>query len=210
MINLTTLFLYTIGAAVIIIAPGPDFLYVTARGMAQGRKAGILSAAGISMGLLIHTMLAALGLSAVLNASRVAFDVLKYIGAAYLLYLGFRALTAKNGFMHTEPRNTCDTTAVFQQGVLTNVLNPKAMITFMAFIPQFIRPEEGNSTLQVFLLGGIIALLAILWFGLVGYFAGSLGGWLMQRQSVQRVLRWITGGMLMGLGLKLALSKRTA
>jgi threonine/homoserine/homoserine lactone efflux protein len=84
------------------------------------------------------------------------------------------------------------------------------MITFMAFIPQFIRPEEGNSTIQVFLLGGIIALLAILWFGLVGYFAGSLGGWLMKRQSVQRALRWITGGMLMGLGVKLALSKRTA
>jgi threonine/homoserine/homoserine lactone efflux protein len=210
MINLATLFLYTIGAAVIIIAPGPDFLYVTARGMAQGRKAGILSAAGISMGLLIHTLLAALGLSAVLNASRMAFDVLKYIGAAYLFYLGFKALTAQNGFMHSETGTSCDTTAVFRQGVLTNVLNPKAMITFMAFIPQFMRPEEGNSTIQVFLLGGIIALLAILWFGLVGYFAGSLGRWLLKRQSVQRALRWVTGGMLMGLGVKLALSKRTA
>lgn len=210
MISLTTLFLYTIGAAVIIIAPGPDFLYVTARGVAQGRRAGILSAIGISIGLLIHTLLAALGLSAVLNASRGTFDLLKYIGAAYLLYLGFKALTARKGFIHSETPSTCDSTAVFRQGVLTNVLNPKAMITFMAFIPQFICPEEGNSTIQIFLLGGIIALLAILWFGLVGYFAGSLGGWLMKRQSAQRALRWITGGMLMGLGIKLALSKRTA
>ena len=207
MINLTTLFFYTIGAAVIIIAPGPDFIYVTTRGIAQGRKAGVLSAIGISIGLLIHTALAALGLSAVLAASKIAFQAIKYIGAVYLLYLGIKALIAKDSLLKQDGHTALHERAVLQQGIITNVFNPKAILTFMAFIPQFIQPTEGNSSLQVFLLGGIIALLAILWFGIVGYFAGTLGTWLSKHAVFQKIIRWVTGTILIGLGTRLALSK---
>lgn len=209
MIDLTTLFFYTIGAAVIIISPGPDFIYVTTRGIAQGRKAGMLSAIGISVGLLIHTTLAALGLSAVLKTSEFAFQAIKYIGAVYLIYLGVKALSEKGSFLHQGggEQALLKRRTVFQQGVITNVFNPKAFITFMAFIPQFLHPTEGNSSIQIFLLGGIIAFLAILWFGMVGYFAGTLGGWLSRQTLFQRIIRWITGSILMGLGIRLAWTK---
>ena len=207
MINFTLLLMYTIGAAVIIISPGPDFMYVTMRGIAQGRRAGILSAAGISIGLLIHTTLAALGLSAILNTSQIAFHAIKYLGAAYLIVLGIKTIIARGNLLDIRQPAPVEHRAIFQQGVLTNVLNPKAMLTFMAFIPQFIEPHQGNPTVQVFLLGGIIALLAILWFGLVGYFAGTVGGWLSQRQMFQRIIRWGTGSVLMGLGIRLAWTK---
>lgn len=209
MISLTTLMLYTIGAAILIISPGPDFLYVTTRGVAQGRKAGILSAAGISIGLLVHTVLAALGLSALLQTSGFLFQSVKFTGAAYLIYLGIKAFLSKENIVQQDIDTIkIDGLIIFRQGVLTNVFNPKAIITFMAFIPQFINPLDGNASIQIVILGGIIAFLAIVWFGVVGYFAGSLGGWLSKKSGFKNILRWVTSSILIALGLRLAFSKK--
>lgn len=209
MISSTTIILYTIGAAILIISPGPDFIYVTTRGIAQGRKAGILSAAGISIGLLIHTVLASLGLSALLQTSGFLFQAVKYTGAAYLIYLGVNALISKDNLIQQDVNTVkLDSAAVFRQGVLTNVFNPKAIITFMAFIPQFINPADGTASIQIAILGGIIAFLAIVWFGIIGYFAGALGGWLSKQSIFKKALRWVTGCVLIGLGVRLAVTKK--
>ena len=208
MISSGTLLLYTLGALVLIMSPGPDFIYVTTRGIAQGRVAGLLSAAGISLGLMVHTTLAALGLSTLLRTSGIAFQTVKLIGAAYLLYLGIRMFMNKESLIHPgQSSMKLDKLSIVRQGIVTNVFNPKAILTFMAFIPQFINPADKLAAVQISLLGGIIAFQAIVWFGLVGYFAGTLGKWLSRQASVQRLIQWCTGCILVGLGLRLAFTK---
>lgn len=209
MIGLSTLILYTTGAIVIIISPGPDFIYVTTRGIAQGRLAGILSAAGISIGLSIHTALAAFGLTAILNTSNIAFQTIKFTGAAYLFYLGIRALFSKGNLKISGDNKNLNKTSIIRQGIFTNVFNPKAIITFMAFIPQFINPLNKAATFQIILLGGILAFLAIVWFGVVGFFAGAIGSWLSRKVVFQKIIHWLTTSVLLGLGLRLAFLRRT-
>jgi threonine/homoserine/homoserine lactone efflux protein len=209
MINPATLFLYTAGAIVIIISPGPDFIYVITRGIAQGRKAGILSALGISAGLIVHTVLAALGLSALVQTSGMAFQTVKFVGAAYLIYLGIQTLIHRKSVIQwNNPKENLKATVVFRQGVMTNVFNPKAIITFMAFIPQFIYPTDGAATIQIILLGGVISFLAIVWFGTVGYFAGYVGRWFSSQPLFQKAIRSVSGCVLVGLGLRLAFARK--
>jgi threonine/homoserine/homoserine lactone efflux protein len=179
--------------------------------MAQGRRAGILSAAGISMGLLFHTSFAALGLSAILRSSEQAFSVVKYAGAAYLVYIGIQSIVSKRGTLSVEvgERRATDGMLVFKQGVMTNILNPKAIITFMAIIPQFVRPERGDATFQIVLLGCTLSLLAVLWFSLVGYFSGVIGSFLSTRPWFRQAMQRLMGTVLIGLGVRLALQRRT-
>ena len=210
MIDLTTLLLYSTGAIVIIMSPGPDFLFVITKGIAQGRKAGIYSAFGISVGLVVHTILAAMGLSALVQTSGIAFQTIKYIGAAYLIYLGIKLIIDRNNsIQYNSPDNgELKKGALFRQGVITNVFNPKAVITFMAFIPQFISSTDGGATYEIIVFGSIISFLAIVWFGVVGYFAGSVGRWLSSQVYVQKIINLASGFILVGLGLRLALIKK--
>lgn len=205
----TILFLYLMSATVIIISPGPDFIYVITRGIAQGRKAGVYSALGISIGLIVHTGLAAFGLSALLSTSGFAFNIVKFLGAGYLIYLGIKTLLSNN-VLRPDSKNVSELKSftIFRQGVLTNVFNPKAIITFMAFLPQFITPGEGNTSFQIFLLGGLLAFLAMIWFGIVGYFAGYFGLWLSGKENFRMIIKWISGTVLLGLGIRLAVAKR--
>lgn len=204
--------IYLIAAALIIIAPGPDFIYVMTRGMAQGRRAGVLSAAGISMGLLFHTSFAALGLTAILRSSEEAFAVVKYLGAGYLVYIGIQSLLSKRGALAIESRiasSNVDGFVVFKQGVLTNILNPKAIITFMAIIPQFVRPDHGSATLQIAGLGCTLALIAVLWFSVVGYFSGVIGSFVSTRSWFRQAMQGLLGAVLIGLGVRLAFQRRS-
>lgn len=207
--GISLLVLYVISASLIIVSPGPDFIYVITRGVSLGKNAGILSALGISIGLIIHTTLAAFGLSALLQTSGLAFQIVKYLGAGYLFYLGIRTLFYKK-LLSIAPGKVKKSNkfSIFRQGVFTNVFNPKAIITFMAFIPQFINPAEGNASVQIFLLGGLLASIAMIWFGMVGYFAGFLGQWLSKKIIVQKFISWISGIVLVGLGIRLAMTKR--
>lgn len=186
------------------MSPGPDFLYVTSRGIAQGKRAGVLSAAGISVGLLVHTLLAAFGLSAIIQASRTAYLIIKYIGAGYLIYLGARACLTKtsneSATVQSFPKSA------FHQGVLTNVFNPKAIITFMAFLPQFVDGKIAHPITPFLILGVTLALIALLWFVFTGYFAGMVGMFIKSRKGFQNAIKYVSGSILVLLGIRLALT----
>ena len=175
-------------SALFIAAPGPDVIYIIARGVAQGRKAALVSAWGVCVGMLVHTSFAAAGVSALLAQSVVAFQAMKYAGAAYLLYLGVRTLLDKRGLGATpQGKPTMGLTKTFLQGVASNVLNPKVALFFLAFLPQFVSPDVGSSVLQMFVLGAIFALLGLLFLGFVAYFSGTLGDWLGSRPGFAKL-----------------------
>lgn len=200
--------LFFAGGLLLIMAPGPDFLYVMTQGVSRGRWAGVLSALGIGTGLLIHTTLAAAGLTALIMASPVAFDLAKYLGAVYLVYLGLKALRRRSLLSKPGPDSGREMKAarIWQQGALTNLLNPKALLTFMAFIPQFVS-SNSSSVGQIFFLGLSIALMGVSWFSLVGYFSGVVGEWLSHSGSARLVNR-LAGCILVSLGVRLALLTR--
>jgi threonine/homoserine/homoserine lactone efflux protein len=208
MVGGANLAVFVAASLVLIVTPGPDMLYVIARGIAQGRATAIVASLGISSGLLVHTTLAAFGLSVLLSQSVAAFLVVKYAGAAYLLYLGARALLSKGDLLLPEGMASVRPGVAFRQGFLSNVLNPKAALFVQAFLPQFVVPGRGDTVGQVLLLGLLLIAMGLAFHILVAFGAGRLGGWLRRRPRVNAWLRWLTGGTFIGLGLRLALPDR--
>jgi threonine/homoserine/homoserine lactone efflux protein len=151
---------------------------------------------------------AAIGLSALLQQSATAYSVVKYAGAAYLIYLGIKALLDRESFAVTEETAQARLGSVFFQAVVSNVLNPKVALFFLAFLPQFADPAAGDAAPQLLVLGLTFTLLTWMIFSVLGYFSGSLGNWLASRPKLADGLRWLTGGVLIGLGLRLALPDR--
>ena len=200
--------LFLTASLVVIVAPGPDNILVLTRGISQGRKAAVASAAGASLGLVCHSLFAAAGLSAILAQSAVAFALVKYAGAAYLIYLGAKALLSREGFAVPGGGRTIRLRSVFVQGVASNIMNPKIAVFFLAYLPQFADPTTGSMGLQLLLLGLAFALLTLLVFSVLGYFSGSLGDTLERRPRLSDALRWFTGGVFIALGLRLALPER--
>jgi threonine/homoserine/homoserine lactone efflux protein len=202
------LVLFLTASLALIIAPGPDNILVLTRGVTQGRGAAMVSAAGASLGLVVHSIFAAVGLSALLAQSAVAFSVIKYVGAAYLIYLGIKVFLNREGFAVSSEATPLGLKSVFVQGVASNVLNPKVALFFLAFLPQFADPTVDHAAVQLLALGLTFALLTWMVFSAIGYFSGSLGNWLESRPGYANVLRWLTDGVLVGLGLRLAFSDR--
>ncbi|MBI1882220.1 MAG: LysE family translocator [Chloroflexi bacterium] len=207
LIDPTNFSLFVAASWALIIAPGPDMLYVITRGMSQGRKAGLLSALGVTLGILVHTVFAAMGLAMLLQTSALAFLAVKYIGALYLIYLGLKALKDKSSFALLKPQ-AVNFRSIFWQGVLSNVLNPKVALFFLAFLPQFVNQNSGNVTLQMFALGFMFAFFGIIFLSVVAYFSGGIGSWLASRTRFASALRWLTGGVFIGLGVRLAFVER--
>ncbi|CAN5676427.1 LysE family translocator [soil metagenome] len=206
MLQGTGFILFLTASVALIVTPGPDMIYVVTRGIAQGRAAGLVSAWGACSGLILHTMLASLGLSALLQSSVTAFTIVKYAGAAYLIYLGIKAfLNCEHFSVPQESAAELQLKKVFLQGMLSNVLNPKIALFFLAFLPQFVSPALGSVALQMLVLGLIFTVLALLVFNVIACFSGTLGGWLTQKPAFADGLRWLTGSVLVGLGLRLAL-----
>jgi len=204
-----TKFLLFIGVSwALILAPGPDMLYVITRGVSQGRRAGMLSALGVIAGILVHTTAAAFGLTLLLQTSALAFLVVKTIGAGYLIYLGIKAWREKSSFRLEPDPVTVSFRKVFWQGVLSNVLNPKIAIFFLAFLPQFVEKGSGNVHLQMASLGLTFAFFGLCFLLAVGYSSGTIGGWLARRPHYAQFLGRLAGGILVGLGLRLALTER--
>lgn len=199
--------LFIVSSIIIIIAPGPDFIYVTTRGISDGNKAGIISALGISAGLLIHTLFAAFGLSAIIQTSRIAYSIIKYLGAGYLLFIGIKAILSKNKIDEIKNDKTYKNGNIFKQGVLTNVFNPKAIVTFMAFLPQFVNVNISHPITQFTILGLILSTIAVIWFGFVGYFAGIFGSIIKRNRIIQNGIKYISGSIMILLGLRLAIKK---
>ncbi|XCI75445.1 MAG: LysE family translocator [Flavobacteriales bacterium] len=199
--------LFLISSLFLVILPGPDFVYVITQGVDQGRRAGVLAALGISFGLLIHTLLAAFGLSAIVHTSRTVYLILKYLGAIYLLYIGLRMLLKKTVKNHEVVSIDKKKRATFAQGILINIFNPKAIVTFMAFLPQFIHIKITHPTRQFLFLGWSLTLIAASWYLLMGYFSGVVGLRIKNNRTVQKGIRYFSGSIITALGLKLMANK---
>jgi threonine/homoserine/homoserine lactone efflux protein len=203
-----TKFLLFIGVSwALILAPGPDMLYVISRGIAHGRRAGILSAIGVVCGILVHTTAAALGLTLILQTSALAFLVVKYTGAAYLIYLGIKSWQDKGMLSLQTTVPTVRSSAVFWQGVLSNVFNPKIAIFFLAFLPQFVEKGSSRVAWQMIFLGVTFACFGLCFLLVVGYSSGTIGRWLTHRPQYTQSLQRLAGSILIGLGIRLALTE---
>jgi threonine/homoserine/homoserine lactone efflux protein len=193
-------------AAILIVIPGPAVLYIVARSMDQGRNAGLTSAAGIATGGLVHVMAASLGLSALIVSSALAYSAIKYVGAAYLFYLGikkFREQPIDADMKHAEP---IPLRRVFSQGALVNILNPKTAIFFFAFLPQFVDPAHGSVALQFLTLGLIFTVMGFFSDSMWALTAGSAANWLRGHGGFLRNQRYVAGTVYMGLGLATAIT----
>jgi threonine/homoserine/homoserine lactone efflux protein len=188
------------------ISPGPDLIYVLSRTIAQGRKIGIASSIGTCTGAIVHIFAAALGISAILATSAVAFSVVKYIGAIYLIFLGIKAFLAPSGNIdflnNNKPRVT--TWIAFKQGVLVDIFNPKAAIFFMAFLPQFVRHDLGHPAYQIIVLGLLVILVAIFVDVLFILIAGQTTKFFRSNQKISMFLNRALGSIFIGLGIRLA------
>jgi threonine/homoserine/homoserine lactone efflux protein len=210
MFNPASFNLFLVTCVVLVMTPGPDTLYVLARSLGQGRRAGIISAIGICCGFLVHTAAAAIGLSAILMASSLAFTVVKYAGAGYLIYLGIRTLTTRSTVHEVSPAMVTAYQRLFVQGFLTNVLNPKVALFFLAFIPQFVDPMRSAVSSQVIVYGLIDMGMCLVWLSGIAIIAGSARQWLARQRPFWRTQRWFTGGILLFLGILLLLTESAA
>jgi threonine/homoserine/homoserine lactone efflux protein len=208
MVEVTWL-LFTVASLVLIVTPGQDMILVMSRSIAQGSAAGVATAAGVSVGLVGHTILATLGLGAVLRASEWLFIALKLVGAAYLVYLGSQLVRSKKHELTVSGGSLKSLWQLFFDGALSNISNPKIAIFYFAFLPQFVRPGAVHPTASVFVLGLVFAGLTFLIKGPVGLAAGILSGWLRSRPKCLTWLYRTSGAVLIGLGVKLALERRT-
>jgi threonine/homoserine/homoserine lactone efflux protein len=201
------LYLFVTAALILLLIPGPAVLYVVARSVDQGRRAGLASCTGIATGTLAHVLAATLGLSALLLSSAVAYSLVKYAGAAYLFYLGvkkFRERPAADD--EVKQVQTLPLRRVYGQGVLVQVLNPKTAIFFFAFLPQFVNPARGHVGLQFFALGMLFTLMGLTSDSVWALTAGSAAGWLRRNQTFIRNERYVSGTVYLGLGMATAVS----
>jgi threonine/homoserine/homoserine lactone efflux protein len=199
----SSLALFVSAALILLVIPGPAVFYILGRSVGQGRGAGFVSALGISVGSLVHTAAAAVGLSALLMSSALAFGIVKYLGAAYLIYLGVQKLRREEAIEVSEGPQT-KLSRIFAQGVVVNVLNPKAALFFFAFLPQFVDASRGNVAGQVLFLGVLFAFLGLMSDSLWAFCAGTVAHWLRRNARWMRTQRYVSGGMLISLGLATA------
>jgi threonine/homoserine/homoserine lactone efflux protein len=205
----STLALFAVAALTLLVIPGPAVLYIVTRSVDQGRAAGLASVCGVHVGTLLHVTAAALGLSALLVSSAAAYDTVRWLGAAYLVWLGVRRLLARDGDVPAAAGHEARRAGlgrVFAQGVVVNVLNPKTALFFFAFLPQFVDPSRGSVPFQVLVLGVAFVLLGLLSDGAYAMAASTGAGWLRRRPGVARASRLVSGGVLISLGVTTALA----
>ncbi len=208
MISLDTLLLFITASTLLALAPGPDNLFVLTQSMSKGAKPGIFVTLGLCTGLIVHTTAVALGVAAIFQTSQLAFDILKYIGASYLLYLAYLS------FKHSSPRHLkankkeLSYAKLYKRGIFMNITNPKVSIFFLAFLPQFADPKNGDFTLQIFLLGFIFILCALVVFSSISLLASKIGSWFNKTKNGEAILNKIAGTVFGLLALKLAFTQR--
>ena len=201
----TALWLFCLAALALLAIPGPAVLYIVVQSAEQGRRVGLASVAGIHVGTLVHVAAATVGLSALIVASAVAFSVVKYAGAAYLVYLGVRKLLERSSYTPVERRRE-PLRRAFVRGAIVNVLNPKTALFFLAFLPQFVDADGGGVWSQALVLGFVFVGLGLVTDSLYAVAAGTVGGLIRRRR---RALRYGSGLVYIGLGATAALAKRT-
>lgn len=204
----TTYGLFVLAAVTLLVIPGPAVLYIVSRSVDQGRAAGLASVLGVTTGTLIQIAFAVVGLSSLVLASAVAFDVVKYAGAAYLLVLGVRRLLSREHVDLTTRRPPRTLRRLYAQGVVVNTLNPKTALFVFALLPQFVDAGAGRVPLQVLVLGLTLCALGLISDGLYAFVAGTVADRLRGSRSVARLERWLGGGVLVGLGIAAAAFSR--
>ena len=201
--------MYFLGASILLtVAPGPDNLSVVTQGVSRGRRAAVVTAWGMCSGISIHTIAAALGISAMFYSSAVALTVVKYAGAAYLLFLAWRALrerAATLGDPGAEPRGAF---VLFKRGFIMNLLNPKVALFFLAFLPQFVSPQSDRVALEIVFLGLLFMVQGVVIFTLIALLSGYVGDYLTRKPKVSRLFAWLSAGIFASLGFRLALAQR--
>ncbi|MDQ3120934.1 MAG: LysE family translocator [Actinomycetota bacterium] len=206
MIDPGTLAIFALASAALIAVPGPAVLYIVTRSIHQGRRAGVASVLGIEAGALVHVAAAAVGLSALLASSAVAFSVVKYAGAAYLIGLGLWTLLAGHGGADAAPSSDVRLRRVFAQGVLVNAFNPKVALFFLAFLPQFVDPDAAQPALQIGLFGLVFVAIAFVLDLGWALTADAAGGLLRRSRSFLRAQRYVSGSVYMAMGVATALA----
>lgn len=194
----------------LVLVPGPAVLYIITRSVNQGRKAGLASAAGIATGGLVHVAGAALGLSALLASSAMAFSLVKYLGAAYLIYLGVRTLLTAPALLQSVTAERQGLRRLYSQGIVVQAFNPKVALFFLAFLPQFIDPHRGSVVAQSLILGAMFILIGLCTDSAYALVAGTLGAWLKQQRAFAAVQRYVAGAVFVGLGLTTAFTGQPA
>ncbi len=201
-----------IAAAIALLSvPGPSVIYVITRGSAGGRRAGLLAALGNTLGVLAISALVVFGLSALLRLAPIAFAVLKWLGVAYLVYLGLRMLRDTSAVLMSGSTSATsrDAGQIVFQGTITTMLNPKMLVIYPAFLPQFVRGDAGDLTAQLLGLGGTFSVLSLAVYLVYALLAALLGGLLRRSTTAATVLRWLSGLTFIGLGARLALDSHT-
>jgi threonine/homoserine/homoserine lactone efflux protein len=204
--DLASLGLFIAAALVLLLTPGPAVLYIVARSIDQGRRAGLVSMLGVHAGTLVHVAAAAAGLSVLLAASAMAFSVVKYLGAAYLVFLGVRRLLDRTTSVTSRRPERRHLRRAFLDGVVVNVLNPKTALFFLAFLPQFVVTARGDVGAQILGLGLLFVGLGVVTDGLYAVGAGTAAQWLRANPRFLRGERWVSGSMYIGLGVVAAFS----
>jgi threonine/homoserine/homoserine lactone efflux protein len=206
LISHSSLLLFVTGAAILLVIPGPAVTYIVSRSVAHGRSAGLVSVLGISTGTLFHIVAATLGLSALLASSALAFQSIKYVGAAYLIYLGIKTLLQKDEQFVESAHDEAKLLRLYGQGLVVCVLNPKTALFFLAFLPQFVDAARGHVTLQILQLGILFAVMAWCSDSLYALIAGTVAERIRSGIRLRRAQRNVSGGALIALGLASAVS----
>jgi threonine/homoserine/homoserine lactone efflux protein len=195
-------------AIVLTLAPGPDILFVMAQSMSNGKKAGMATALGLCSGITVHTMAAALGISALLYQSNTAFQLVKYAGAVYLLYMAWQALKEGNAPLAAGEAEKKSLRSLYQKGIFMNILNPKVSLFFLALLPQFVSTKAGNPVLQMVVLGLVFMVQAVFIFTLVAMFSGSIGQRLLRYPKMNGYINKGKAGLFALIGIRIALAEK--
>lgn len=200
---------FVIAGVLLNLTPGADTMFILTRSISQGRRAGIYSVLGITTGGLIHTILAAFGLSIILAKSAFAFNTVKYIGVAYLVYLGIKMIIERNQMFdnNTQKIETTDLFKIYRQGLLTNVLNPKVALFFLSLLPQFINPHYANGPIPFLILGVTFMTTCTIWCLILAYSASLISKTLRNNDNVGMIMQKISGFIFIGFGIKILTDK---
>ncbi|MDM9649073.1 LysE family translocator [Rhizobium sp. S163] len=208
MIDLPTYLTYTAVVLGLFLIPGPAVFLVLARSVSGGRKVGMATRFGVALGDLIHTVMATLGLSAILMTSALAFELVKYAGVAYLVYLGIRSILDKQGSLELAKASKITASQAFRQAIFAEILNPKTALFFLAFLPQFISPSNGAVVPQFAILGLTFVVMSMGYTSILAVAAGGVAGWINKHRQIGRWQGKVIGSIYLALGARLALQHR--